>query len=115
MEKFDLTSIKFVAYCRGGLEVPGLYWFPLSYCERTGCGTYLLKYDRACRTPIHKHGGLEEFLVLKGKLFDEPSGICFVKGNYGRFDKGTHHFTWTGEGCIVFVISGGPNTVMAGL
>ena len=115
MERLDLGSVKFVVYSRDGLSVRGLYWYPLSYCEETGCGTYLLKYGRACRTPIHKHGGLEEFFVLEGKLFDEPSGVCFEKGDYGRFEKGTHHFTWSGDGCVVFVISGGHNTVLAGL
>ena len=115
MERLDLGSLSFVSYSRDGLSVDGLSWCPLSFDQNSGVGTYVLRYDAGCRTPIHMHGGTEEFIVLEGELEDRPSGSVFGRGCYGRFGKGTSHYTRTELGCVVFVISGGPNRVLGRL
>ena len=115
MEKLDLRNVPFVPYDRDGLSVEGLSWYPLGYCRSAGTGTYLLRYAPGCRTPVHRHGGVEEFVVVCGQLIDHPSGMLFGEGSYGRFAEGTSHYTTSPEGCIVFVLSGGHNQVLGNM
>ena len=110
MNIIDLCNIEFVNYNRNNLDVPGLLWHVISYEDDTGMGTYVLRYEPGAQTPTHTHMGYEEFLILRGSLFNSD-GKVFEKNTFVSFEPKTTHYTFSPEGCDVLVFSRGENKV----
>ena len=75
MDYFDINNIDFKPYDRYGKDsiVTGLSWKNLHYDEKTYCGTYLLRFDKDTQSKYHEHMDYEEFLILRGTLYDSHS------------------------------------------
>ena len=57
----------FLPYDMEGPAQPEMSWLPLSYDERTGQGTYLMRMEPGAVTIAHDHAGMEEFLDPRGR------------------------------------------------
>jgi anti-sigma factor ChrR (cupin superfamily) len=92
----------FLPYDMEGPVQPEMSWLPLSYDEQTGQGTYLMRMEPGAVTIAHDHAGMEEFLILEGDLVDSD-GTIFGPGDFVSYDAGTHHNSWTENGCLIAV------------
>ena len=92
----------FLPYDMEGPAQPELSWLPLSYDESTGQGTYLMRMEPGAVTIAHDHPGMEEFLIIEGDLVDSD-GTTFGPGDFVSYDAGTHHNSWTKQGCLIAV------------
>lgn len=109
MDYYDINNIDFKPYDRYGKDsiVAGLSWKNLHYDEKTYCGTYLLRFDKDTQSKYHEHMDYEEFLILRGTLYDSHSNRVHSAGTYVKMYPGTRHYSYSSEGCLVFVISHG--------
>ena len=92
----------FLPYDMEGPVQPDMRWLPISYDQESGQGTYLMRMDPGAVTIAHDHAGMEEFLVLEGDLVDSD-GTTFGPGDFVSYDAGTHHNSWTENGCLIAV------------
>ena len=112
----NIDDTEFKPYDRYGRYdiIPGLYWKQLHYDNTTQCGTYLLKFNKAVKTILHEHSVYEEFLIIDGSLYDslvckDSDNKCLEKGTYIKMNPHTKHYSYSPNGCLVFVISHGNN------
>lgn len=63
--------------------------------------TMLLKCEAGVHYPAHRHGGVEEILILEGDLVIKEQ--VYYKGDYIRSDPGTIHALFTETGCVLFI------------
>ena len=100
---------KFQTYNRYGKTLPGVKWLPLSGEAEAGKEVYLIRFGPGSRSHPHIHQGSEEFLVLDGELTDHD-GMVFQTGDFVRFEPGSEHWSFSENGCTLFVIlAGGTN------
>jgi anti-sigma factor ChrR (cupin superfamily) len=105
----DINNLKFEPFDNYGVAVPGMSWHKISYSkENGGYGTYILKMEPGAKSLPHKHNGFEEFLILDGELTD-PDGKVFKKDDFVSFEPGSHHYSYTKNGCLVLVFMRGIN------
>jgi anti-sigma factor ChrR (cupin superfamily) len=105
----NLYNVKFVPFDNYGEVVPGMSWHKISYSkENGGHGTYILKMDAGTKSLPHQHNGFEEFLILNGELID-PDGKIFKEGDFFSLEPGSHHSSFTKNGCLVLVFMRGIN------
>ena len=92
----------FLPYDLEGPVQPEMSWLPVSYERGTGWGSYLMRMQPGAVTIAHEHPGMEEFLVLEGDLVDSD-GTVFGAGDFVSYEPGTHHNSWTTDGCLLAV------------
>ena len=83
MSKRKITNslnVKFEPFDNYGVPIAGMSWHKISYNEKTGQGSYILKMEPGAKSLPHVHRGHEEFLMLDGELID-PDGKIFKKIN----------------------------------
>lgn len=81
------------------------------YAEPNGRRTVLTRFAPGARLPRHRHGGLEQSLVLEGSLVDDD-GTC-TAGNFVWRRPGSIHSAWSPDGCVVLGIFEAPNEFLS--
>lgn len=93
---------EYLPYDLEGPVQPEMSWLPLSFDRETQQGTYLMRMQPGAVTIAHDHPGMEEFLILEGDLVDSD-GAVFGPGDFVSYEAGTHHNSWTENGCVIAV------------
>jgi len=106
-----ISKIKFKPFNRYGKIIPKLSWHPINFNKKTGYGSYFLKFKPGGKSFKHKHLGLEEFLVLKGRLKDSDNTL-FKTGDFVTFKPGSSHFSSSSKGCLLLVFTRGKNKLI---
>ena len=94
--------MKFVPFDNYGSAIPGMSWHKITYNEKTGEGTYILKMEPGAKSKPHKHISFEEFIMLDGELIDADNKV-FKKGNIVTFEPNSSHSSYTENGCLILV------------
>ena len=105
MSKRKITNslnVKFEPFDNYGVPIAGMSWHKISYNEKTGQGSYILKMEPGAKSLPHKHINYEEFLMLDGELID-PDDKIFKKGDFITFEPGSSHSSYTKTGCLLLV------------
>ena len=111
MKKRKITNfkkLKFKPFNNYGLNIPGMNWYKITYNEKTGQGTYVLKMDPGTKSLPHRHINFEEFLMLDGELTD-PDKKVLKKGDFVTYKPGSSHSSYTKNGCLILVFMRGAN------
>jgi len=95
-------NVKFEPFDNYGAPITGMSWHKISYNEKTGQGSYILKMEPGAKSLPHKHINYEEFLMLDGELID-PDDKIFKKGDFITFEPGSSHSSHTKIGCLALV------------
>ena len=102
----DVHTTPFLPYDMEGPLQPDITWFPISWDQASGQGSYLMRMEPGARTIEHDHAGFEEFLILEGTLTDSD-GAVFRAGDFVSYAGGTHH-SWTDDDCLIAVFEWRP-------
>jgi anti-sigma factor ChrR (cupin superfamily) len=105
MNKRKITNpfnVKFRPFDNYGTPISGMNWHKITYNEKTGQGTYILKMDPGARSKHHEHTNFEEFIMLDGELID-PDDKVFKKGDIVTFEPGSRHSSYSKNGCLILV------------
>ncbi|MBC8305823.1 MAG: cupin domain-containing protein [Pelagibacterales bacterium] len=114
MSKRKITNslnIKFEPFDNYGVPIAGMSWHKISYNEKTGQGSYILKMEPGAKSLPHKHINYEEFLMLDGELID-PDDKIFKKGDFITFEPGSSHSSYTKTGCLLLVFQRARNELL---
>ena len=114
MSKRKITNplnVKFEPFDNYGTSIPGMSWHKISYDQKVGQGSYILKMEPGAKSLPHKHINYEEFLVLNGELIDSDSKI-FKKGDFITFEPGSTHSSYTKTGCLLLVFQKARNELL---
>mgnify|MGYP000653840403 CR=1 FL=1 len=76
--------MKLKPFNRYGKPISKLSWFPISYKEKNGHGSYILKFEAGGKSLRHKHLEHEEFLILKGSCLQLPFFISKKRTNFNH-------------------------------
>ena len=95
-------NVKFEPFDNYGPGVPGMNWHKITYSEKTGQGTDILKMDPETKSLPHQHINYEEFIMLDGELID-PDNKILKKGDIVTFEPGSNHSSYTKNGCLILV------------
>ena len=104
----DIYKVDFLPFDRYGPVVPKMSWHKISFDEKTGFGSFIIKMDPGARSTPHSHIGYEEFLVIDGELIDADNTI-FKKGEFVTFEPGSKHSSYTEKGALLMVFQRGIN------
>ena len=96
------SKLKFTPFNSYGKSIPGMRWYKISYNQKTGIGSYILKMAPGARSLRHKHKNYEEFYVLDGELTDEDN-TTFNKGDFISYKPGSEHSSFSKKGCLLLV------------
>ena len=111
MSKRKITNplnVKFEPFDNYGAPIPGMSWHKISYNQKVGQGSYILKMEPSAKSLPHKHTNYEEFLVLDGQLID-PDNTIFKKGEFITFEPESSHSSCTKTGCLLLVFQRAKN------
>ena len=114
MSKRKITNslnVKFEPFDNYGVPIAGMSWHKISYNEKTGQGSYILKMEPGAKSLPHKHINYEEFLMLDGELID-PDDKIFKKGDFITFEPGSFHSSYTKTGCLLLVFQRARNELL---
>ena len=114
MSKRKITNslnVKFEPFDNYGVPIAGMSWHKISYNEKTGQGSYILKMEPGAKSLPHKHINYEEFLMLDGELID-PDDKIFKKGDFITFEPGSSHSSYTKTGCLLLVFQRARNELL---
>ena len=114
MSKRKITNslnVKFEPFNNYGVPIAGMSWHKISYNEKTGQGSYILKMEPGAKSLPHKHINYEEFLMLDGELIDHDDKI-FKKGDFITFEPGSSHSSYTKTGCLLLVFQRARNELL---
>ncbi|MDC0247916.1 cupin domain-containing protein [Pelagibacteraceae bacterium] len=114
MNKRKITNpfdVKFVPFDNYGTPIPGMSWHKITYNQKTGEGTYILKMDPGAQSKFHEHTNFEEFIMLDGELTD-PDNNIFKKGDIITYEPGSKHSSYTKNGCLILVFMRALNKVI---
>ena len=114
MSKRKITSplnVRFEPFDNYGDPIAGMSWHKISYNEKTGQGSYILKMEPGAKSLPHKHINYEEFLMLDGELID-PDDKIFKKGEFITFGPGSSHSSYTKTGCLLLVFQRARNELL---
>ena len=114
MSKRKITNslnVKFKPFDNYGVPIAGMSWHKISYNEKTGQGSYILKMEPGAKSLPHKHINYEEFLMLDGELIDHDDKI-FKKGDFITFEPGSSHSSYTKAGCLLLVFQRARNKLL---
>lgn len=98
----DPFNVKFVPFDNYGDAIPGMNWHKITYDQKTGQGTYILKMEPGAKSKLHEHVNFEEFIMLDGQLID-PDNNVFKKGDIVTYEPGSQHSSYTKNGCLILV------------
>ena len=98
----DPFNVKFEPFNNYGAPIPGMSWHKITYSEKTGQGTYILKMEPGAKSKLHEHTNYEEFIMLEGELID-PDDNILKKGDIVTYEPGSTHFSYTKSGCLILV------------
>jgi anti-sigma factor ChrR (cupin superfamily) len=98
----DPFNVKFEPFNNYGDPIPGMSWHKITYSEKTGQGTYLLKMEPGAKSKLHEHTNYEEFIMLEGELID-PDDNILKKGDIVTYEPGSTHSSYTKNGCLILV------------
>jgi len=104
-------NVKFEPFDNYGVPIAGMSWHKISYNEKTGQGSYILKMEPGAKSLPHKHINYEEFLILDGELID-PDDKIFKKGDFITFEPGSSHSSYTKTGCLLLVFQRARNELL---
>ena len=104
----DIYKVDFLPFDRYGPVVPKMSWHKISFDEKTGFGSFIIKMDPGARSTPHTHIGYEEFLVIEGELMDADNTV-FKKGDFVTFEPGSKHSSYTEKGALLMVFQRGIN------
>jgi len=104
----DIHNIEFKPFDRYGSPVPKMSWHIISYNQKSGQGSYVLKMEPGAQTVPHMHMGFEEFLMIEGELID-ADGTIFKKGEFVSFEPGSMHSSSSKTGALIVVFQRGLN------
>ena len=107
----SLSNVKFEPFDNYGPVIPGMNWPKITYNEKTGQGTYVLKMDPGAKSLPHEHINYEEFLMLDGELIDADNKV-FKKGDFITFEPGSSHSSYTKNGCLLLVFQRSKNKLI---
>ena len=107
----DPFNIKFEPFDNYGAAIPGMSWHKITYSEKTGHGTYILKMEPGAKSKAHMHTNFEEFIMLDGELID-PDNKILKKGDIVTFETGSIHSSHTKDGCLILVFMRGRNKII---
>jgi anti-sigma factor ChrR (cupin superfamily) len=65
-------------------------------------GFYIYRMEPGAQSTPHRHGGVEEFLIVEGELIDND-GTVYRAGDVVWLAGGTEHTSRTETGCIIAV------------
>jgi anti-sigma factor ChrR (cupin superfamily) len=83
---------------------PGVTYKTLYYDRETTMVTNLLRMERGCYYPAHRHTAMEQCLVLEGDVRQDD--VIMTAGDYSRFDADRIHSRISTEnGCLLLLIS----------
>ena len=114
MSKRKITNplnVKFEPFDNYGVPITGMSWHKISYNEKTGQGSYILKMEPGAKSLPHKHINYEEFLILEGELIDHDDKI-FKKGDFITFEPESSHSSYTKTGCLLLVFQRAKNELI---
>ena len=114
MSKRKITNplnVKFEPFDNYGAPMPGMSWHKISYDQKIGQGSYILKMEPGAKSLPHKHINYEEFLMLDGELIDHDDKI-FKKGDFITFEPGSSHSSYTKAGCLLLVFQRARNKLL---
>jgi len=95
-------NVKFEPFDNYGSPVPGMSWHKITYSQKTGQGTYILKMEPGAKSKLHEHKNFEEFIMIDGELIDLDNKV-FKKGDIVTFEPGSNHSSYTKNGCLILV------------
>ena len=98
----DPFNVKFEPFNNYGDAIPGMSWHKITYDQKTGQGTYILKMEPGAKSKLHEHVNFEEFIMLDGELID-PDNRVLKKGNIVTYEPGSRHSSYTKNGCLILV------------
>ena len=98
----DPFNVKFVPFDNYGTPIPGMSWHKITYNQKTGQGTYILKMEPGAKSKLHEHANFEEFIMLDGELTDLDNNV-FKKGEIITYEPGSIHSSYTKNGCLILV------------
>ena len=104
-------NVKFEPFDNYGVPITGMSWHKISYNEKTGQGSYILKMEPGAKSLPHKHINYEEFLILEGELIDHDDKI-FKKGDFITFEPESYHSSYTKTGCLLLVFQRARNELL---
>jgi anti-sigma factor ChrR (cupin superfamily) len=83
-----------------GVDIKTLFTEPA-----LGRSTYLVRMDPGARLPGHRHGDVEQCMVLEGDI--RWGDLAYEKGDFVVMDKGTEHpEIYTVHGNLLLLIAG---------
>ena len=98
----DPFNVKFEPFNNYGTPIPGMSWHKITYDQKTGQGTYILKMEPGAKSKLHEHTNYEEFIMLEGELID-PDDNILKKGDIVTYEPGSTHSSYTKNGCLILV------------
>ena len=98
----DPFNVKFVPFDNYGTPIPGMSWHKITYNQKTGQGTDILKMEPGSKSKLHEHTNFEEFIMLDGELID-PDDNIFKKGDIVTYEPGSRHSSYSKDGCLILV------------
>ena len=98
----DPFNVKFVPFDNYGIPIPGMSWHKITYNQKIGQGTYILKMEPGAKSKLHEHTNFEEFIMLDGELTDLDNNV-FKKGEIITYEPGSIHSSYTKNGCLILV------------
>jgi|TARA_B110000438_G_C15644666_1_gene576898 anti-sigma factor ChrR (cupin superfamily) len=98
----DPFNVKFVPFDNYGIPIPGMSWHKITYNQKIGQGTYILKMEPGAKSKLHEHTNFEEFIILDGELTDLDNNV-FKKGEIITYEPGSIHSSYTKNGCLILV------------
>ena len=107
----DPFNVKFVPFDNYGHVILGMSWHKITYNEKTGQGTYILKMEPGAKSKLHEHINFEEFIMLGGELTD-PDNVVLKKGDIVTYEPGSKHSSFTKNGCLILVFMRARNKVL---
>ena len=107
----DPFNVKFVPFDNYGTPIPGMSWHKITYNQKTGQGTYILKMEPGAKSKLHEHINFEEFIMLDGELND-PDNYVLKKGDIVTYEPGSRHSSFTKNGCLILVFMRTRNKVI---
>ena len=107
----DPFNVKFEPFDNYGAPIHGMSWHKITYSEKTGQGTYILKMEPGAKSKYHEHKNFEEFIMLEGELID-PDNNVLKKGDVVTYEPGSRHSSYTKNGCLALVFMRALNKVI---
>jgi anti-sigma factor ChrR (cupin superfamily) len=88
----------------------GVYRKTLFEDRQRGTTTSIIKLQPGAHIPSHRHGGIEECIILEGDVYSDTE--TFAAGDYLCMPAGSmHEQLFSMNGALLFIVAGGEATV----